>query len=188
LCSIPFLLPPPSSSLPPPLFLDVGYDANDLVIAHGRFPATPSRRRNRLHVSSTFQSHPRPHPHRRLLYVTFMLSACALFSKTWIKVSGSGPHDVAKQLKDQQMVMVGHHEGSMYKELKRVIPTAAAIVGAISGSFSLPRVVGLLSIGLVNLLILLRSSLTYCRATRTVGCARSPCHHPFHRSKPSHNS
>ena len=34
----------------------------------------------------------------------YMLSACAIFSKTWIEVSGSGPRDVAKQLKEQQMV------------------------------------------------------------------------------------
>lgn len=47
------------------------------------------------------------------IYIIFMLSACALFSKTWIEVSGSGPRDVAKQLKDQQMVIAGHREGSM---------------------------------------------------------------------------
>jgi protein transport protein SEC61 subunit alpha len=38
------------------------------------------------------------------IYVLFMVLACALFSKTWIEVSGSGPRDVAKQLKEQQMV------------------------------------------------------------------------------------
>ena len=38
------------------------------------------------------------------IYIVFMLSACAIFSKTWIEVSGSGPRDVAKQLKEQQMV------------------------------------------------------------------------------------
>ena len=37
-------------------------------------------------------------------YIAFMISACALFSKTWIEVSGSGPRDIAKQLKEQQMV------------------------------------------------------------------------------------
>lgn len=42
-------------------------------------------------------------PIHTALYVTFMLSACALFSKTWIEVSGSGPRAVAKQLKEQQM-------------------------------------------------------------------------------------
>lgn len=43
-------------------------------------------------------------PIHTVIYITFMVLACALFSKTWIEVSGSGPRDVAKQLKDQQMV------------------------------------------------------------------------------------
>jgi hypothetical protein len=38
------------------------------------------------------------------VYIIFMVLACAMFSKTWIEVSGSGPRDVAKQLKEQQMV------------------------------------------------------------------------------------
>ena len=75
-------------------------------------------------------------PIHTAIYITFMLTACALFSKTWIEVSGSGPRDVARQLKDQQMVMAGHREGSMYKELKRVIPTAAAFGGATIGALS----------------------------------------------------
>ena len=44
-------------------------------------------------------------PLHALFYVTFMLSACALFSKTWIEVSGSSANDVAKQLRDQQMFL-----------------------------------------------------------------------------------
>lgn len=75
-------------------------------------------------------------PVHTAIYITFMLTACALFSKTWIEVSGSGPRDVARQLKDQQMVMAGHREQSMYKELKRVIPTAAAFGGATIGALS----------------------------------------------------
>lgn len=43
---------------------------------------------------------------------------------------------MAKQLKDQQMVMAGSREASMYKELKRVIPTAAALGGAVLGLLS----------------------------------------------------
>lgn len=43
-------------------------------------------------------------PIHTTIYVLFMVLACALFSKTWIEVSGSGPRDVAKQLKEQQMV------------------------------------------------------------------------------------
>lgn len=75
-------------------------------------------------------------PIHTCIYVVFMLSACAIFSKTWIEVSGSGPRDVAKQLKDQQLVMAGHREGSMYKELKKVIPTAALFGGAVIGLLS----------------------------------------------------
>ncbi|KAL8487965.1 hypothetical protein ACS0TY_024302 [Phlomoides rotata] len=39
-------------------------------------------------------------PFHGLFYIVFMLSACALFSKTWIEVSGSSVKDVVKQLKD----------------------------------------------------------------------------------------
>lgn len=38
-------------------------------------------------------------PYHAVFYLVFMLSACALFSKTWIEVSGSSARDVAKQLK-----------------------------------------------------------------------------------------
>ena len=43
-------------------------------------------------------------PIHTLIYIVFITTACAIFSKTWIEVSGSGPRDIAKQLKDQQMV------------------------------------------------------------------------------------
>ena len=38
-------------------------------------------------------------PIHTVVYLAFMTTACALFSKTWIEVSGSAPRDVAKQLK-----------------------------------------------------------------------------------------
>jgi len=44
-------------------------------------------------------------PLHALVYIAFMLGACALFSKTWIEVSGSSASDVAKQLKEQQMFL-----------------------------------------------------------------------------------
>ena len=75
-------------------------------------------------------------PLRFAVYVVFMLTACAMFSKTWIEVSGSSPRDVAKQLKDQQLVIRGHRDVSMYKELKRIIPTAAAFGGLCIGALS----------------------------------------------------
>jgi len=75
-------------------------------------------------------------PIHTAIYLLYMIAACALFSKTWVEVSGSAPRDVAKQLKEQGLVMAGHREQSMYKELKRVIPTAAAFGGAIIGLLS----------------------------------------------------
>jgi protein transport protein SEC61 subunit alpha len=75
-------------------------------------------------------------PIHTAIYLLYMISACALFSKTWVEVSGSSPRDVAKQLKEQGLVMAGHREQSMYKELKRVIPTAAAFGGAVIGLLS----------------------------------------------------
>ncbi|KAF2434720.1 Sec61 alpha subunit [Tothia fuscella] len=75
-------------------------------------------------------------PIHTAVYLLYMISACALFSKTWVEVSGSSPRDVAKQLKEQGLVMAGHREQSMYKELKRVIPTAAAFGGAVIGLLS----------------------------------------------------
>merc|ERR1719201_1096267 len=71
-----------------------------------------------------------------VLYIIFMLGSCAFFSKTWIEVSGSSAKDVAKQLKEQQMVMRGHRETSMIHELNRYIPTAAACGGLCIGALS----------------------------------------------------
>merc|ERR1712032_1274850 len=47
-------------------------------------------------------------PIHAIPYVAFVVSSCALFSRTWIDVSGSSARDVAKQLKDQQMMMPGY--------------------------------------------------------------------------------
>ncbi|XP_062521026.1 protein transport protein Sec61 subunit alpha [Corticium candelabrum] len=75
-------------------------------------------------------------PIHAVIYIMFMLGSCAFFSKTWIDVSGSSAKDVAKQLKEQQMVMRGHRETSMIKELNRYIPTAAAFGGLCIGALS----------------------------------------------------
>lgn len=75
-------------------------------------------------------------PFHTVFYLTFILSTCAFFSKTWIEVSGSSARDVAKQLRDQQMVMKGHRESSLVKQLNRYIPTAAAFGGLCIGALS----------------------------------------------------
>ena len=76
-------------------------------------------------------------PLHTVLYVTFMLSACALFSKTWIEVSGQSARDVARQLKDQQMFMQGHRESNLRKVLELYIPTAAAFGGICIGALTI---------------------------------------------------
>jgi preprotein translocase subunit SecY len=45
-------------------------------------------------------------------------------------------YQVAKQLKEQQMVMRGHRDKSMVHELNRYIPTAAAFGGLCIGALS----------------------------------------------------
>jgi len=74
-------------------------------------------------------------PLHAVFYIFFMLSACALFSKIWIEVSGASVQDVAKNLKDQGMFFRGHRDtlGSTRKELNRYIPTAAAFGGMCIG-------------------------------------------------------
>jgi len=75
-------------------------------------------------------------PFHAIFYMAFILSACALFSKTWIEVSGSSARDVAKQLRDQQMFMKGYRESSLEKVLNRYIPTAAAFGGMCIGALT----------------------------------------------------
>eukprot|EP00922_Rhytidocystis_sp_ex-Travisia-forbesii_P038432 GHVS01057254.1.p1 GENE.GHVS01057254.1~~GHVS01057254.1.p1 ORF type:complete len:474 (+),score=65.87 GHVS01057254.1:222-1643(+) len=76
-------------------------------------------------------------PLHAFVYITFVLVACALFSKTWIEVSGSSARDVAKQLRDQQMVMKGYRDSSLVQVLNRYIPTAAAFGGMCIGALTI---------------------------------------------------
>lgn len=75
-------------------------------------------------------------PLHAIFYLLFMLTACALFSKTWIEISGSSANDVAKQLKDQQMFWPGHRDKSLKDMLNRYIPTAAAFGGMCIGALT----------------------------------------------------
>ena len=72
-----------------------------------------------------------------IIYIFFVLASSALFASLWIDLSGSSPKDVAKQLRDQNLIMRGHREGSMYKELKRIIPTVACLGALIVGALSI---------------------------------------------------
>ena len=76
------------------------------------------------------------YPRNFLKHQERILVACARFSKTWIEVSGSSAKDVAKQLRDQQMIMKGHRESSLLRMLNRYIPTAAAFGGMCIGALT----------------------------------------------------
>eukprot|EP00475_Leptophrys_vorax_P025497 TRINITY_DN35728_c0_g1_i1.p1 TRINITY_DN35728_c0_g1~~TRINITY_DN35728_c0_g1_i1.p1 ORF type:complete len:484 (-),score=149.78 TRINITY_DN35728_c0_g1_i1:62-1513(-) len=81
-------------------------------------------------------------PIHAIVYVAFILASCALFSVTWIEVSGSSSRDVAKQLKEQNMTIAGHHSSkgttdqSVVKVLDRYIPIAAAFGGMCIGALT----------------------------------------------------
>jgi len=76
-------------------------------------------------------------PIHAVFYMTFVIGSCALFSKAWIDVSGTSARDVAKQLKDQQMMMQGYRDTEMHKVLNRYIPTAACFGGACIGALTI---------------------------------------------------
>ncbi|OMH79463.1 Protein transport protein SEC61 subunit alpha [Zancudomyces culisetae] len=71
------------------------------------------------------------------IYVLYMVTICAVLSRAWLDVSGSGPRDVAKEMRDQQTVIAGYRDTSMYKELKRIIPTAATTGGVVIALLSI---------------------------------------------------
>jgi protein transport protein SEC61 subunit alpha len=77
-------------------------------------------------------------PFHTLFYIAFVLTSCAVFSRLWINVSGNSAKDVARQLKEQGMVLKGKRntEQSTIKELNRYIPTAAAFGGMCIGALT----------------------------------------------------
>ena len=72
-------------------------------------------------------------PLHATIYLTFILSACALFSKIWIEVSGRAPKDVAQELHSQGMVIKGFRPHKTREVLSRYIPIAAAFGGMCIG-------------------------------------------------------
>lgn len=75
-------------------------------------------------------------PLHAVIYLIFILSACALFSKIWIEVSGSSPRDVAKQLRQKEMFFQGCRPMESETVLNRYIPIAAAFGGMCIGALT----------------------------------------------------
>lgn len=76
-------------------------------------------------------------PIHTIFYTAFVLTSCALFSKVWIDVSGTSARDVAKQLKDQGLMMPGIRDSELQRHLNRYIPTAATFGGACIGALTI---------------------------------------------------
>eukprot|EP01100_Stratorugosa_tubuloviscum_P011488 TRINITY_DN512_c1_g1_i1.p1 TRINITY_DN512_c1_g1~~TRINITY_DN512_c1_g1_i1.p1 ORF type:complete len:479 (-),score=226.59 TRINITY_DN512_c1_g1_i1:115-1551(-) len=76
-------------------------------------------------------------PFHSIFYFTFILVTCVFISKSWIDLSSTSSKDVAKQLKEQNMVIVSHRETSTIKVLDRYIPIAASFGGFCIGVLSL---------------------------------------------------
>ncbi|KAI8874331.1 hypothetical protein GQ42DRAFT_159902 [Ramicandelaber brevisporus] len=87
-------------------------------------------------------------PIQFVTYTAFVLGTCAFFARTWIELSGASAREVANELKEQQIVIAGFREGSMYQELKRIIPSAAVVGGVVVGLLSISAdLLGVLSSG-----------------------------------------
>lgn len=72
-------------------------------------------------------------PIHGIIYIAFILVTCAVFSRTWIEVSGSGPKDVLRSLTEQNVTAIGGTEKLLYTKLKKYIPIAAAFGGVCIG-------------------------------------------------------
>ena len=75
-------------------------------------------------------------PFHAVFYLVFVLTACAIFSKCWIEVSGSSVRDVARQLKNEQIIMKGHRDSALAGVLNRYIPAAATFGGMCVGALA----------------------------------------------------
>jgi len=119
------------------------YSENILVRLLGRWEELENGQSVPVGGLSYFVSPPRNFvdvvrdPMHAIIYIVFMLSACALFAKTWIEISGSGPRDVARQLRESKMVIRGYRDKSVLHVLNRYIPTAAAFGGMCVGALSI---------------------------------------------------
>lgn len=58
---------------------------------------------------------------------------CALFSRTWVEVSGQGPKEIANNLKEQGMFLKGNTNVGTYDKIKFLVMTAATLGGMCIG-------------------------------------------------------
>lgn len=76
-------------------------------------------------------------PIRAFIYILFVLTSCALFSRTWTEISGSSSRDVAKHFRDNHLAIRGYRETSNIEVLNRYIPIAASFGGVCIGALTI---------------------------------------------------
>lgn len=70
-------------------------------------------------------------PIKIVLYLGLLPLAGGLLSQAWLRASGSDYMDLAKQFKENYIVILGKRETSNVRELRKVIPLAATIGGVV---------------------------------------------------------
>jgi protein transport protein SEC61 subunit alpha len=72
-------------------------------------------------------------PLHSLVFTVFVMATCAMFSRMWLYVSKQSAKDVAKKLRDEEMIIKGYQEQSNISVLNRYIPIAATCGGMCIG-------------------------------------------------------
>ncbi|KAJ3028709.1 UNVERIFIED_CONTAM: translocon subunit [Siphonaria sp. JEL0065] len=70
-------------------------------------------------------------PFQLVIYASLVIGTTIYLSTLWPEAAGNNAKDVAKGLEVQGLVLPGRREGSIYKELKALIPRVSATGGAI---------------------------------------------------------
>lgn len=71
-------------------------------------------------------------PIRAFIYSSSVIVLATTFAHFWAQISGSAPKDIAKQFKEQGIIIAGKRDVSIAKELSRVVPVAS-----VTGAFAL---------------------------------------------------
>jgi len=76
-------------------------------------------------------------PIHTVIYILFVLITCGAFAQIWIYVSGTGPRDIAKQLRDQGLEIKGYRQNATHDVLSKYIPQAAILGGVCIGALTI---------------------------------------------------
>lgn len=71
---------------------------------------------------------------RPFTFALFIVVTSIIFARVWTEISGSSAKDVAKSFKEQDILLMGHRDVAVAKELNKIIPTAATTGALILGA------------------------------------------------------